>query len=228
MESCGTVCTYLNCRCIWHFTRGGVEKTQGIQPLLMYSSYVSCCIVSFCFRTLYVWLKRCENKLAPCCGCKLVLCHWGCVVLELTTYFFLVSFISKEARDINLDAEWSRRSQFLALLHERRVGYLLHPVVRHSRAVGNPRQKLDLTIKNLIGPNMEPLLLGLQRTLQNFRPFHWCCACLSLQYDAIGHATGPKTRRCGSSETHTGSMGLSVTIPSNVFEISGNVFQKEN
>ena len=36
-----------------------VEKSQGIQPLLMYSSYVSCCIVSFCFCTLYVWLKRC-------------------------------------------------------------------------------------------------------------------------------------------------------------------------
>ena len=70
-----------------------------------------------------------------------------------------------------------------AQTHERRVGDLLHPAVRHRRAVGNPRQKLDLTIKNLIGPNMEPLLLGLQRTLQNFRPFHWCCACLSLQYD---------------------------------------------
>ena len=157
----------------------------------------------------------------------------GCTLLPISggrmwyTCFIEVSFIFKEARDINLDAEWSRHSQFLALLHERRVGYLLHPAVRHSRAVGNPRQKLDLTM-NLIGPNMEPLLLGLQRTLQNFRLFHWCCACWSLQYDAIGHATGPKTRRCGSSETHTGSMGLSVTIPSNVFEISGNVFQKEN
>ena len=59
-----------------------------------------------------------------------------------------------------------------AQTHERRVRDLLHPAVRHSRAVGNPRQKLDLTIKNLIGPNMEPLLLGLQRTLRNFRPFH--------------------------------------------------------
>ena len=38
---------------------GGVEKSQGILPLLMYSSYVSCCIVSFCFGTFYLWLKRC-------------------------------------------------------------------------------------------------------------------------------------------------------------------------
>ena len=65
---------------------GGVEKSQGIQPLLMYSSYVSCCIVSFCFRTLFVWLKRCENKLGPCCGCTLVLYHWGCVALERTMF----------------------------------------------------------------------------------------------------------------------------------------------
>ena len=56
--------------------------------------------------------------------------------------------------------------------HERRVGDLLHPAVRHSRAVGNSRQKLDIAIKRLIGPDMEPLLLGLQRTLQNFRLFH--------------------------------------------------------
>ena len=59
-----------------------------------------------------------------------------------------------------------------AQTHERRVGDLLHPAVRHSRAVEHPREKLDIAVKHLIGPNMEPLLLGLQRTLQNFRPFH--------------------------------------------------------
>ena len=84
MESCG-ICVPTSAIDAYDTSlEGGVEKSQGIQPLLMYSSYVSCCIVSFWFGTLYVWLKRCENKLAPRCGCTLVLYHWGCVVLELT------------------------------------------------------------------------------------------------------------------------------------------------
>ena len=99
------------------------------------------------------------------------------------SYYLSFIFFFKEARDINIDAEWSRRSQFLALLHERRVGDWLQPAVLHSRAVGNPRQKLDLTIKNLIlVPTWSRCCLGFfKRTLQNCRPFHWCCACLSLQ-----------------------------------------------
>ena len=145
-----------------------------------------------------------------------------------------VSIIFKEARKYQLRRRMkqaqsvSGAAHTLPLRNERRAGDRLQPAVPHSW-VEHPRQKLDIAIKHLIGHNMEPLLLGLQRTLQNCRPFHWCCACLSLQYDAIGHATRPKTRCCGSSETHTGSMGLSVTsvmVPSNVFEMSGNVFLK--
>ena len=136
-----------------------------------------------------------------------------------------VSFIF---RDINLFGCRMKQAQSVSGA-ERRVRDWLHFAVRHSRAVGNPRQTLDLEIKNLIGPNMEPLLLGVQRALQNFRLFHWRWAYLSFQYDAIGHATGPEPRCCGSSETHTGSMGH-WPFYKGTWQclISGNIFQNEN